>query len=218
MKDPISEKQELEFSERFDRGKQPTNDPREHSVFAGYERIRQGLQGYTLPPLDLPALERRLQAEMRSLTASQKKSGWKWIWILKPAMAALALFLIFVAGLEIVKSRIKENPVQQIEWISQADCTPQKVSPLWLRRLQGGKMVQVPAGVFAQMRLCDGSKLTCTADSELSIRIGNERCITLLSGAISVEAKPNIRRRMIVKTPLLDVVVTGTVFHVEVVK
>lgn len=211
MSYPLSEKEEFEIAERFERGKWLGANDAEAQILQTYLRHQRRLRQIPLPPIDAAALTRRMKAEM--------KCGRRWMFLeklwrwrfLKPAAAGLGfvatLFLLYFIP-------TWGNPIAAI----QINKPGHSVSWRWERALKAGQFVIVPNGAEAKIQLIDRSTLECATGTRLAVQFGQTRRIRLDRGSVRIHAAKNTDHPMIVETPMGDVRVTGTVFTVEIKK
>lgn len=240
MIDPIPERKELDLSERFDRGERNTNDPLERNAFDVYGRIQAGLAAHRTPEIDKTALAHKMSRELERSPGRQRRKRAGFIWPAFPKLAWISGFAVIVIGVIYGfmqwtgQFTVAKNPVANIQMavLSESRFLPNPwlrseiiyieesmvdriVTSDWKRRLQRGESVAMPGTAEAKLTLIDGSIVVCSPGAKMSIRFADKRVITLDKGMITVNAAHD-DSEMIVETPLIDVVVTGTVFQVEV--
>ena len=180
--------------------------------------LRRALTAYPVWEKDHNDLSRLMAKEMKK---GQMWDFWKKTFVipfnLTPVSFAgtAAILLCFVMGINLLISLIN-SPVQQMEFISQKTGRVSTPPWLWKMKISYGRRVCIPKDIRANLWLTDGSILQCLSDSAISLNFHKDRIITLDSGKIRIEAAPIPDSTMIVKTPLSDVRVTGTVFWVEI--
>ena len=207
------DKEELEFSDRYNQGFHQGRNPEEESAFASYRFIHKELRNHSIPDVDEASIIQRMISEMKSNAPVQAVGSIdqkKWFW--KPVMAAAAVLCLILA-LGVIA---QPHPVIKVQWF--ASDSADKVSWWWNFRLQWGIKTDCPDGISAQLLLEDGSILSCTPGSRLAVRYGSNRHITLDRGSITVQAAKNASWPMIVGTPLGNVKVLGTTFIVDIIQ
>ncbi len=218
MMDPRTEQREMEFSDRFSQGESTARDAEEARAFESYRRIRKQLSGYVLPELDRAGLTQQMAAEMKQTP--------KWVsrfafvdWLPRPAFAVAVLVgALLCGGVLVTVLRLPQiEPVKEVRF-TQLSGGGETSLPgwLWQRRLQQGKRVTVPPGISAELLLAEGSVIDCSPRTRLALRFDDNRRIRLDAGHISVNAASIPDQTMTVETPLMDIQVLGTVFHVTI--
>lgn len=218
MMEPRTEQRELEFSDRFSGGEETARDSEEARAFESYRCIREQLTDYPLPEIDRARLMQRMAAEMKR--TPRRTSRFAIIdWLSRPAFAAVVFVgaLLCVGGSFTVLRGPEIMPVERIHFSQLSGANEASLpSWLWRHRLQQGKRVTVPPGVSAELLLAEGSVIDCSPETSLAVRIADERRIRLDAGHISVNAASIPDQTMTVETPLMDIQVLGTVFHVTI--
>ncbi|MFB3788513.1 MAG: FecR family protein [bacterium] len=219
MNDPIPERREHDLSSRFDQGKTVPRDEVEQSVFVFYGRVRAGLRGHSIPPIDT----RRMADAMRRAMAEQAKTAPIFQWpFARPRLAwAVALMAIGLSAAYLAWPPQKTpgiDPIREIRLVNQSTFREQKVIDELHARLRQGRRVRIPRSNQAILTLADGSVTTCAPGTELAVRFDRDRWITLDRGEISVKAAHLDGSTFTVQTPLVDVVAVGTEFEVEILR
>lgn len=202
MNDFHSFEEEHRLSQQFDSQAPAPEREADRAVWERYRQIRSGLQSSRIPDIDQADLRRAMLA-----TAHHPEPAIhnRFVW----AVAAAAGIVMFVS-LVVFQSRDHSKTViacQTVEVTTSAE-------PDWLPSLQKSRLVTIPEK--ATLTLADHSTLACMPGTRLSIEMEPQRVITLQRGKISLKVQPKNNSNFSVKTPLLDVVVLGTEFDVEI--
>ncbi len=140
-------------------------------------------------------------------------------WLFHPQLtwshtAAYTLLIFVIIGLFYIVQPVS-GPVQSVQFVYESNQQETQVSRLWLNELQSGNFVMVPKGISAKILLKDQSLLSCSPETQIAVRFGSERNISLQGGAIRVEAAKDTERLMLVQTPFGKIEVIGTVFNIR---
>ncbi len=199
------------------RGSFPS-DGEETQAFRLYARIRHQMRNAEVPQYDRNSLIDRMVQEM------EEKPGcyWGFPGRFNPSrfflpVAYAGVFLVFLGICFQTFLAVDWNLSQNIRFVSKSD-QASKLPTLWKYRLWSGKSVTVPSGIGAVIDLSDGSKLVCQSNTQIAVQFDKERKIDLKSGKITLFARPNKEKPMVVTTPLGEVHVVGTVFTVELTR
>ncbi|HQH71059.1 MAG TPA: FecR family protein [bacterium] len=220
MNDPIPERHEHDLSSRFDQGNTLPGDEVERSAFDFYGRVREGLRGHSIPPIDA----RRLADAMRRAVAEDTKPApaFRWPFARRTRLAwAVALMAIGLSAAYLAWPPQKTpgiDPIREIRLVNQSTIREEKVIADLHARLHQGQRVKIPRSSQAILTLADASVVTCAPGTELAVRFDRDRWITLDRGEISVKAAHLDDSTFTVQTPLVDVVAVGTEFEVEILR
>ncbi len=218
MNPMITDKQELEFSERYSSGIREGRDETESSVFQAYAAISEGLRTYPAPNLDVSALAERMAQEMKLHPEPVRTRRRAWTWNPAPAFAVVCAVLLVFGLVQLVPLLYVPNPApaDSILFTTGSKAAEDAVPWIWKHRLQNGRLVTVPSDTSATLRLSDGSVIFCSPETQLSIRMTGQRRIILNDGSLVIHAAHIPDKDMIVQTPLGDARVVGTVFRIHV--
>ena len=201
----------------IDRGsKQPEN---QNTQEANDIFLRRVLSSYPVWQKDHDVLARRMAAEMgkgQPWILWRKTMEFRFNPAILSCIGTAMILVSFLVGFYLLIFPIN-SPVQRIEFISQETWKSSTPSWFWKMKISHGKRVRIPDGMQANLWLADGSRMQCSPGSTVSLHFHNDRIITLDSKRIRIQAAHIPDSCMIVKTPLSDVKVTGTVFWVEIV-
>lgn len=216
MKEELSRQKEQEYSDRFDRGLRNAQDAEEERLFKAYRCIQEGFH-----TLHVPAIVPERVIDNLLSHASPKKSKRNFFGLINDIPTPIfvsgygVLLFLCLFSLYIVIQTPDVLPVRQITFQSTEQTENRSVPYLWERRIQQGNRVTVPANVSATLHLADGSILSCSPETQIAIHYRTHREIEILSGAVTVHAAKQPESNMIVNTPLGQVRVIGTIFHIE---
>ncbi len=211
MKHTDSMKKEFELSDRYDKGDRTENGQEEANIMKAYDVIRDGFHSHRVPVFNEEEIVNRMAREMK------KGRGWHFpvMPVLKPFLKpSLAYFLIGIVLVFNIYHWLPA-PVDRFQMVSGSIDSGKTLSWLWKQRMQIGKYVTTPQNTFVNLALADGSILSCSPETQLAIRFDEKREIYIRKGAIRVHAEHIPGSTMTVHTPLLDISVIGTVFHIE---
>ena len=185
--------------------------------FEGYGMIRQGFHNHPIPPYDSGHLAQMMfdsAIPHKPIIRTVSPFRLSWNFALTFASGLAILLCVIVLGIQfasISSNGIKTARLSPIESASKMD-----PSWLWAMRLRMGNLVTIPPYMTGEFELIDGSTLHVSAGAQIAIQFGHDRRVQLKRGSIHVWAAKNKETPMIVCTPLADVIVTGTVFNVQV--
>ena len=220
MTPDLSNNQERRLSERYSRGKKSTRDETEARVFQAYDMIGNALRSRKVSDFDAEALANRMAREMDRGGTPKRSPAFEGRFRRVCAQAALGAVLLII-GLSALWAALdagKTRSVRSVEWVDASTGKEKGVPLLWKHTLETGRMVDVPDNVQAELKLAEGSVVTCVPGTSLAVRKDAQRKIKLDSGRIAVRAAHIPNSTLSVETPLGDVQVLGTVFWVEVVR
>ncbi|MFH1743823.1 MAG: FecR domain-containing protein [bacterium] len=217
MKQDITKQEERLLSERYSSGVRAARHEREAEVFRTYNRIGDELRSFEVPEFDGVALTNRMAKEMG------RGRGWFPIRrgspVLRPASVLAAVCIVYLAiGFIELYPLLKTPEKQPVDSAKFLNETSSDAPLIWTYRLQRGSLVTVPDGVNAELRLSDGSIISCSPETRIAVRMGADRRITLNSGAIAVQARRIPDSSMTIETPLGNANVVGTTFWIRVVR
>ncbi len=220
MNDTFSDREKRNGARKFGQGATPGSGG-EESAFEECRHIQRGLQSLRVPPVNMRRIKERFNAQLNPRKNWFYTINYAMDWLPAPVFGAICFLLLYAGGMGIYQTYTNTlfPEVPPIERLSfQANESGKEISPamLWEYRLQRGRFVTVPDEVSADMCLSDGSIISCSPETQLSVRFGQDRCIDLRSGSIAVQAASIQDSTLSVKTPLGQIDVTGTVFHVTV--
>ncbi len=225
MNDEIRPEREYELSVQFDLGKQTSGNPEEEKVLNDYLLIQDHIRSYPVWKLNVKSISNRIaqasnvtidNTDSRRQSNEQRKKTAKrslhlpW---LRPILAGIGIVAIVSAFFIGQSFFVRSHPIEDISFSVASDKQP---SFLWHQKLKKGKSVNTGENGSTLIRLNDGSTINCAPNTQLAIHYGKTRDIELNAGRITVDAAPNPKRKMIIHTPYVDVVVKGTKFTVKV--
>jgi len=211
----LAEEQEQELSDRFNLGERTSTDPTEDRVLHSYQFAKDHLTDYALPQPDLASLSRLMKQEISGRKEVVHSRLFHWGDVLKPAfVSACAVAVVVVFGVFLLSPRY----VTTAHFRAQSDSTEQSLPFLWKHRLDRGRFVTVPDAICAEIRLTDGSVVSCEPGTQLAVEMGQTRHISINAGEISIQAAHVENSELTVGTPLGTVRVVGTMFRVRVIR
>ncbi|MFH1739298.1 MAG: FecR family protein [bacterium] len=216
MTPELSKDQERRLSEQYSRANKAAQDETEARVFQAYDMIGNALRSRKVSHFDAASLANRMAREMNSRHGRVR--GWLPRFDLTSALtAACAVYLVLaLCNLWPLLRTPGKAPVSAVEFTDDSSGNPKTASSLWKYRLQHSSLVTVPKRINAELRLSDGSIVSCSPETRIAICTSKERRIRLNTGSILVEATHIPNSTMSVETPYGDVGVVGTNFWVQV--
>lgn len=224
MTEPISERQEQEYAERFNNGQKPTTAV-EADVHESYRKLDTALRTLTVQEVDRSQLAARMASEAelgrRSTRSNGGRFGWGFLERL-PSPAFAVVCTVMICGLALAYLRLLQVPGTPLAHsFSLLDLSSEKAvdaSLFWGFHLRRGHTVTVPEGHEARLELADGSHVRCVPDTCLALSEASQRRIHLENGTVFITAKPGLERPLQVVSDLGTVEVTGTEFRVSVTR
>lgn len=222
MSEPINEKREYEYADRYDNGRKPRL-PAEARVHEAYRELDTALRAMPVPAIDRSQLVVRMAAEADRPSVSDKTAHLRRGFLARlPSPVFAAVCAVSIGVLAFSYFRILQGPeTPPVRSFLLRDVSSQetvKGTLAWGFHLQRGHTVTVPRGREAHLELADGSRLRCAPDTCLALSDAGQRRVHLKNGTIFVSAKPGLERPLQVVTELGTVEVTGTEFRVSVIR
>jgi FecR-like protein len=140
------------------------------------------------------------------------KAQWKY----EAACMVIIVCLIFYLGAFFIFPI--DCPISKIQFVSSSTGAQQEIPWLWKRKLQGGNLVRIPNDAKATLHAIDGSIIECNPGTLIAVQFTGKRRIEIASGMIMINAATDSFNPMVVKTPISEIRVIGTVFWVKVVE
>lgn len=214
MNKPISDKRISQFCQSLDE----TNalHQQDENLSPLYKDMITHLRTLPISYHNEHQLSERLAKEMKSKAGLWARMDQLFNAIPQPIFASSTVLLLMILIIGFLSAVHVPGTIKHIVFEAQTPAGHQTPNFLWQHRLQQGKIVTIPEFTKAKIKLNDGSILHASPQSRLAIRfIKNKRNIDLHSGALKVNAAPIPNSTMIVHTPIIDITVIGTTFHIE---